>query len=154
MTEDVTQEVRTPSAEHSLAPRQCPIAATLDIVGERWSLVAIRELLWGVHRFDQIAAYTGATRDILAHRLRKLEQYGIVERRQYSQHQNRFEYHLTDKGNELLPVLIALGQWGNAWALETDSMTCMHDCGGPLGVEVVCRDCGHTASPDSIRPPL
>src|SRR5579862_9793450 len=88
----------SPMADQLPAPRPCPIAATLGIIGERWTLLAIRELAYGVHRFDQIAAYTGASRDVLAERLRKLEEFQIVERRRYSERPPRYEYHLTDKG--------------------------------------------------------
>src|SRR5689334_7826109 len=80
--------------EQPLRPRPCSVAAALDILGERWSLLAIREMGYGVHTFAKIAAYTGASRDILASRLRKLEEAGVVERRQYSEHPPRFEYHL------------------------------------------------------------
>src|SRR5690242_15855350 len=97
------------------AVRPCPIAAALSVVGERWSLVAIRELMYGVHRFDRIATFTGASRDILADRLRKLEAAGVVERRQYSERPPRFEYHLTEAGLALRPILVDLALWGSRW---------------------------------------
>lgn len=83
-------------ADQPLGVRPCSVAAALDILGERWSLLAIREIGYGVHRFARIAAYTGASRDMLADRLRKLESAGIIERRRYSEHPPRFEYHLTE----------------------------------------------------------
>ena len=105
-------------AEAPLGVRPCSIAAALEVVGERWSLLAIREISYGVHRFARIAAYTGASRDMLADRLRKLEGAGLVERRQYSEHPPRFEYHLTQAGRELFPVMIALQGWGDKWAVD------------------------------------
>jgi DNA-binding HxlR family transcriptional regulator len=93
----------------------CPVASALELLGERWTLLAVRELNYGVHRFDQIAAYTGATRDILADRLRKLEQAGVVERTLYNEHPPRYEYHLTEAGKDLTPVLSSLADWGRKW---------------------------------------
>ena len=93
----------TEMAEQPEVPRACPVAASLQLLGERWTLLAIRELTYGVHRFDQIAHFTGASRDILTDRLRGLEEAGVVERRQYSERPPRFEYHLTPAGEELRP---------------------------------------------------
>jgi DNA-binding HxlR family transcriptional regulator len=99
------------------APRSCPIAEALLLLGERWTLLAVREIAYDVHRFEQIVRYTGASRDVLADRLRKLEDAGVVERRQYSQRPPRFEYHLTTGAGEALrPVLLSLAQWGRQWA--------------------------------------
>src|ERR1700749_1076125 len=99
-------------------PRACPIAASLQILGERWTLLAIRELNYGVHRFDQIVQNTGATRDTLADRLRKLEKGGVICRKHYSDRPARYEYHLTEAGDELRPVLLSLAQWGMRWASQ------------------------------------
>ena len=93
-------------------PRGCSIADALDVVGERWSLLVLRELGFGVHRFRDIQVNTGAPRETLVLRLRKLEQAGIIERRRYCDHPPRDEYVLTGPGRELLPVLGALRDWG------------------------------------------
>jgi DNA-binding HxlR family transcriptional regulator len=93
-------------------PRICSIADALDVVGERWSLLVLRELGFGVHRFKDIQVNTGAPRETLALRLRKLEETGIIERRRYSDHPPRDEYLLTAAGRELAPVLAALREWG------------------------------------------
>jgi DNA-binding HxlR family transcriptional regulator len=93
-------------------PRSCSIADALEVVGERWSLLVLRELGFGVHRFSDIQVNTGAPRETLALRLRTLEENGIIERRRYSDHPPRDEYHLTPAGRELLPVLGALRAWG------------------------------------------
>jgi DNA-binding HxlR family transcriptional regulator len=131
--------------------RPCPIAASLEILGERWSLLAIREMNYGVHRFEQITNRTGASRDILADRLRKLESAGVVERRQYSAHPPRFEYHLTRAGKELRPVLLALTQWGSKWAQDPPTATTEHECGHRLEVDQVCRHCGEPIVVGSLR---
>jgi DNA-binding HxlR family transcriptional regulator len=93
-------------------PRVCSIADALDVVGERWSLLVLREIGFGVHRFKDIQVNTGAPRETLALRLRKLEEAGVIERRRYCDHPPRDEYLFTDAGRELTPVLGALRAWG------------------------------------------
>ncbi len=94
----------------------CSIADALHIVGERWSLLVLRELGFGCRRFNDIQVNTGAPRETLALRLRKLEEAGLVERRRYSEHPPRDEYFLTDAGEEIAPVLIELRKWGERHA--------------------------------------
>lgn len=93
-------------------PRVCSIADALQVVGERWSLLVVRELGSGVRRFKDIQINTGVPRETLAVRLRKLEGEGIIERRRYCEHPPRDEYWLTDAGLSLFPVLDALRSWG------------------------------------------
>ena len=93
-------------------PRVCSIADALEVVGERWSLLVLREISFGVRRFTDIQVNTGAPRETLALRLRKLEEAGVIERRQYSDRPPRDEYLLTPAGRELTPVLTALREWG------------------------------------------
>lgn len=138
-------------ADQPLGVRPCSIASALEILGERWTLLAVREMSSGVHRFARIAAYTGASRDMLADRLRKLENTGIVERRLYSEHPPRYEYHLTQAGLELFPVMTALREWGDKWAVETPATRVLHDCGHPLAVERTCQHCGEPVTPDSLQ---
>ena len=90
------------------------------MVGERWALLVVRELWMGNHRFGEIVAGTGAPRDRIAARLRVLEQAGVVERREYRSSPQRFEYHLTDSGRALIPVLKALLTWGREHAVAAD----------------------------------
>src|ERR1700733_9364764 len=92
-------------------PRACPIADALGVVGERWSLLVLREIGFGVHRFQDIQVNTGAPRETLALRLRKLEEAGVIGRRRYCDHPPRDEYRFTDAGRELTPVLGALHTW-------------------------------------------
>lgn len=103
-----------------LPGRPCPIAATLEVVGERWSLLVVRELTLGAHRFTDIVAGTGAPRDRIAARLKALTEAGVVERRQYQSGPDRFEYHLTESGRALQPVLDALLVWGRGWVVSAD----------------------------------
>lgn len=141
-------------AEAPLKVRPCSMAAALEVLGERWSLLALRELGYGVHRFAKIAAYTGAPRDILADRLRKLEAAGVLERRQYSEHPPRFEYHLTEAGRELFPVFVSLLTWGAKWAQDTPKVIFRHTCGRPAHFDLTCAECGEPVTRDSLTPTL
>src|SRR4051794_15338326 len=118
-------------ADLPLEVRPCSVAAALDVLGERWSLLAVREIAYGVHRFARIAGYTGASRDILADRLRKLEAAGVIERRLYSEHPPRHEYHFTEAGRDLFPAMLALSQWGDKWAVDTPFLTRRPSCCQP-----------------------
>jgi DNA-binding HxlR family transcriptional regulator len=138
-------------ADLPLEVRPCSLAAALDVLGERWSLLALREIGYGVHRFARIAGYTGASRDILADRLRKLESAGVIERRQYSEHPPRHEYHLTEAGRDLFPVILALYQWGDKWAVDTPALVRRHSCGQPVQVDLRCHHCGRPVTHDTIQ---
>src|SRR6201993_2718754 len=94
-------------------PRECSIARTLEVVGEKWALLAIREVFLGNRRFDEMVRRIGAPRDTLSARLRSLVDSGILERRQYSDHPARYEYRLTPAGRDLYPVIMSLLRWGD-----------------------------------------
>src|SRR3954451_18086609 len=112
------------------APRECSIAAALDVVGEKWSLLVVRELFLGVRRFSDIAANTGAPRDILTARLRRLEELGVITRRAYSERPPRHEYVLTEAGKDLRPVIMSLKQWGDTHVAQDHLSPVMeHSCG-------------------------
>src|SRR5437764_15270216 len=117
------------------------MASALSFLGEKWSFLVVRELALGVHRFDGIARNTGAPRDILTNRLRRLEAAGVLERRLYQEHPPRFEYYLTAAGHELRPVLLSLMQWGDRWAVDSPSVEFVHECGEKLELVHTCRAC-------------
>ena len=128
-------------------PRACPIARTLDLVGERWSILVLREAFLGVRRFADIAANTGAPRDVLTKRLRSLEAAGILERRAYHDRPPRFEYHLTPAGKDLEPVLIGLREWGTRHLADPPpTPRFLHTCGADVETRVVCAACGEPLS--------
>ena len=103
-----------------LPGRPCPIAAALELVGERWALLVVREIALGSTRFGDIVRGTGAPRDRISARLKALETAGVVGRTAYQEHPERFEYHLTDSGRDLLSVLDALIDWGVKHAVAPD----------------------------------
>jgi DNA-binding HxlR family transcriptional regulator len=98
--------------------QNCSIARTLEIVGERWTLLIIRDVFLGLRRFDQLQESLGIARNVLTDRLNRLVEEGILERVQYSERPLRFEYRLTKKGRELNVALTALRQWGDAHLSE------------------------------------
>ncbi|MDQ0379864.1 winged helix-turn-helix transcriptional regulator [Amycolatopsis thermophila] len=135
-----------------MAPRQCSIANALAVVGERWSLLALREVFFGVHRFDQIVRNTGASRDILTARLRKLVETGLLERRRYEDHPPRYEYLLTDAGRALHGVLLTLMEWGDRYVTEGEPPTVWrHSCGQELHPQTVCAHCGEPVRTQDVE---
>lgn len=98
----------------------CPIATTLDVVGDSWSLVLIRDMLIGKKRYGEfLASPEGITTNILASRLKKLEAQGLIERRAYQTNPPRYEYHLTDMGRDLHPALQEICRWANRYFGDT-----------------------------------
>lgn len=137
----------------TLPGRACSAAAALDLVGDRWTMLVVREVLFGNHRFSEIARGTGAPRDRLADRLARLVDAGILERRPYSERPPRSDYHLTAAGRGLVPVLEALRQWGDRWAVEEVPVRAVH--GRDDRHEVVgewrCRTCGERTGSDGFE---
>lgn len=132
--------------------RECSIANALAVVGERWSLLALREIMLGERRFDQIARNTGASRDILAARLGKLVSCGVLERQQYHAHPPRYEYVPTKAGYALQPILLGLMEWGDQYVTAGAPPTVWeHDCGAELHLRTVCAQCGQPVSPETTR---
>jgi DNA-binding HxlR family transcriptional regulator len=134
-----------------VAGRPCSIAATLALVGEKWALLAVREVALGNRRFDAIARNTGAPRDILTARLRSLEAAGILERKPYQDRPRRFEYHLTRPGRDLRPVLQTLAAWGDRWLDQPPPVEYRH-VDHQLEFAIMCRACGAEVTPGSVIP--
>jgi DNA-binding HxlR family transcriptional regulator len=134
-----------------MTPRACSIASALTILGEKWSFLVVRELALGVHRFDEIQRHTGAPRDILTSRLRRLEETGVLERRQYQERPVRFGYHLTAAGKELRPILLSLAAWGEKWTEQVQAFEWVHECGAALEIEHTCKACGDAVTGSDVR---
>lgn len=137
--------------QENLPGRPCSMAAALNLVGEKWSLLAIREITFGNRRFDQIARNTGAPRDRLAARLRALEAAGVITRRRYSDRPPRYSYELTEAGRDLRTVLTALRRWGDKWADAPAGTAFVHSCGHDIDAAVVCRHCGAEVTPGDVE---
>lgn len=139
---------------HDYPGQECSIAAALEVVGERWSLLIIRDVLRGERRFDRIQASLGIARNVLAKRLNRLVEAGILDKRAYQTSPERFEYFLTEKGQGLWPVLMTLVEWGDRYC---DSGTgrilrIVHrDCGGEVDGRRVCQECGAQLEVDDVE---
>lgn len=136
----------TPDPKKRDWPTLCPVARAETVVGDRWSVLVLRELFTGNHRFEEIQAQTGATPQMLAARLKSLEADGLIERRVYSERPRRHDYHLTRKGEDFYPVILALRAWGETWLKtpkEGRTIDFIHkSCGKPAGLGTVCQSCG------------
>jgi len=138
-----------------LQQQNCSIARTVAILGERWTLVILREAFNGRRRFEDIQRDLGIARNILADRLQTLVAEGILERRAYQQRPERFEYRLTEKGRDLYPVLIALMQWGDRYTAGQAGapVELVHEpCGHHTHPALVCDHCGEAIDPRDMRP--
>ena len=130
----------------------CPVARTLDVVGEWWTLLIVRDALLGARRFEDFKA-TGIADNILAARQKRLVEEGIFERRPYLDHPARHEYLLTEKGRGLGLVLAALRSWGRAWTRGKDLSRLSHgEAGHEVSVKMYCQECGRSLTVDEIRP--
>ncbi len=131
---------------------ECSVARTLDVIGDKWSLLILRDAYYGVRRFDAFQKDLGVARNILADRLAKLVDHGVLERRQYEDRPPRYEYRLTPKGRDLLPVLLTMMKWGDKWASEVAPVTVTHTtCGHETYPVVTCEHCGDELKLGEVR---
>lgn len=146
--------------EGAVAASDCSIAAALEIVGDRWTILILRDAFRGLRRFDEFRRDLDIPRAVLADRLRRLVGAGVMARRAYQERPVRHEYRLTRMGMELSPILVALMQWGDRWLAEDEPPTTLVH--GPCGTEVDlgfhCHTCGRGYPPREIesragRPP-
>jgi DNA-binding HxlR family transcriptional regulator len=128
----------------------CSIARTSEIIGDRWTLLVLRDLFNGVRRFDELAIHLGVARDLLSRRLAKLVEAGLLERCAYQDpgRRTRYEYELTEAGLDLRPVLIALAQWGDkhrGGSAGPPTEILHESCGAAVELSIDCR-AGHRIS--------
>ena len=123
---------------------ECSIARALSVVGDRWTMMIVRDVFLGIRRFDAMQQDLGLTPHRLSHRLGKLVRDGILARVEYEKHPRRFEYRLTEKGIDLFPLIVVLNSWGDRWMA------------GPAGapIELVHRNCGRAIKPALTCPSL
>ncbi|HTZ87243.1 MAG TPA: helix-turn-helix domain-containing protein [Solirubrobacteraceae bacterium] len=135
----------------------CSIAGALEVVGERWSLLILRDVFLGLRRFDQIQANLGIARNVLQARLERLIEQGVLERSLYQKRPPRYEYRLTEKGVDLWPIVVSLMQWGDRHTPPPGGPAVLlehRDCGGRLDDHRICERCGTrvTARESSAQP--
>ena len=127
------------------ANQSCSIAGALEVVGECWSLLIVRDILLGLRRFDELQAHLGIARNVLQARLTKLQEQGVIERVPYQERPLRHEYRLTDMGRDLWPSIVALLQFGDKHLAPEPGppMLLLHrGCGGELDDRRFCKACG------------
>ncbi len=130
------------------------MARALSVVGDRWTMLLVREAFLGTRRFDDFLNRVGASRNLVADRLRKLVAEGVLERRRYEDKPPRYEYRLTDKGKDLYPVLVSLLAWGDRWMAGDGGppLQIVHaDCGHAMSPKLVCDECGNPIDPSRVR---
>lgn len=131
----------------------CSVAQCLEVVGEWWSMLIVRDASLGVSRFDEFQERLGISRNVLQQRLTHLMDHDILVRVPYQEHPPRYDYRLTEKGRDLWPVLAAMRQWGDRWAapdgppLEIEHRTCGH----VTSVEQRCAECGELLELRQLR---
>ncbi len=133
--------------------QNCSIARALELVGERWTLLVLREAFLGVRRFDAMQHKLGVARNVLSARLERLVGEEILEKVPYSDRPLRHEYRLTDKGLDLWPVIIELLRWGDRYAAPNGPPIVIRhtECGGELGDRRICSRCGAELTARDVR---
>ena len=132
----------------------CSIAGTLELIGERWSLLILRDVFLGIHRFDDLQRGLGVARNVLRDRLRLLVDEDVLERRRYQERPERFEDRLTDTGLDLWPAIVALMRFGDRHLAGDDGppMVLEHrDCGGAVTDFAACAACGAPLTARDVR---
>jgi DNA-binding HxlR family transcriptional regulator len=128
----------------SFSEMDCSVAQCLEVVGEWWSMLVVRDVFLGATRFDDLQKSLGISRNILQQRLARLVDAGVLEKVPYCEHPLRFEYRLTEKGRDLWPVLTAMRQWGDHYAAPNGPPVRLRHkgCGAITEPVTVCGSCG------------
>jgi DNA-binding HxlR family transcriptional regulator len=137
----------------SFAKMQCSLARALELIGDWWSPLIVRDLFLNVTRFDELVEDLDISRNLLTRRLRSLVEKGVVKRTAYQRRPVRYEYCLTEAGRDLVPAILALTAWGDRWARpkEGSPILFVHkSCGHQFQPEVTCSECGEVISADGV----
>ncbi|MGX7825582.1 winged helix-turn-helix transcriptional regulator [Actinokineospora sp. 24-640] len=139
----------------SFARWPCSIARTMDLMGDQWTLLVLRESFYGTRRFDAFQAALGIARNTLTERLDRLTGAGLLIRVRYQERPTRYEYVLTEMGRDFFPVLAAIIRWGDHWLADQAPLVLRHRaCGHPTAAVVNCGECGGelTAATVAVEP--
>jgi DNA-binding HxlR family transcriptional regulator len=132
---------------------RCSLARALELIGDWWSPLIIRDLFLGIARFDDLAEDLGISRNLLTRRLKALVADGIVERTAYQLRPPRYEYRLTEAGRDLWPAMLAVTEWGDRWAAPEEGrpMLFVHkSCGHQFRPQVTCSECREVITADTV----
>src|ERR1700759_2223679 len=136
-------------------PDDCSIGRAMEVLGERWTFLILREAFYGVRRFSDMQRNLGIARNMLSTRLQTLVGAGILERRLYQQEPARYEYRLTEAGRDLYPAIVTLMQWGDKYLqgeLGPPVVLRHNTCGHVADARLVCGDCGEELRPRDVTP--
>ena len=134
-------------------PGSCSIGRAMEILGERWTFLILRESFYGVRRFSDMQRNLGIARNILSARLQLLVRTGILEKRRYQEEPERFEYKLTEKGLALYPAVVAIMRWGDEHLSQGDAPVVLrHTCGHLADPVLVCAHCRDELDPRAVTP--
>lgn len=131
----------------------CPIARTLSVVGDRWTVLILRNAFMRMRRFDEFQASLDIPKHILSVRLKKLVEAEVLKRVPYQDSPTRYEYRLTEQGKQLHPLILLMADWGNKWMNDGHGplMSFTHtDCGQPFHPVITCSECGEPVLPQKI----
>jgi DNA-binding HxlR family transcriptional regulator len=132
----------------------CSIARSLELIGERWTILIIRDAFLGIRRFDDFQKSLGIARNVLQQRLARLTENGILEKVRYQERPERFEYRLTEKGMDLWPVVVTLLAWGDKHLVDESGPPTIiehRDCGGRVNDRRICEACGALLGPRDVK---
>ncbi|HEY3810665.1 MAG TPA: helix-turn-helix domain-containing protein [Acidimicrobiales bacterium] len=137
----------------SFADMDCSVAQCLEVVGEWWSMLVMRDCFLGVTRFDDFQRRLGISRNILQQRLSRLVAAGLLVRVPYQEHPPRYDYRMTDKGRDLWPVVNAMREWGDKYAAPAGPpLHLAHKgCGQVTHTQVICAACGEPVGPRDMQ---
>jgi DNA-binding HxlR family transcriptional regulator len=137
----------------SFSGMHCSVAQCLEVVGEWWSMLLVRDAFLGVTRFDEFQQRLGISRNILDQRLNRLVETGVLAKIPYSEHPPRYDYRLTDKGRDLWPIITTMRQWGDEYAApDGPPMLVTHrECGQVADAILTCSACGEPIGPRGVR---
>ena len=126
----------------------------MELLGERWTILILRESFWGVRRFTELQRNLGIARNILSSRLQSLVAAGVLERRLYHEDPDRYEYRLTEMGRDLYPTVVAIMRWGDQHLAEEDEapLVLRHTCGHDAQPQLTCAHCGEAIEAHAITP--
>lgn len=133
----------------------CSIARSLSVIGDRWTMLLLRNAFLGTRRFDDFQAQLGVTRHVLAERLKRLVEHNILKKVPYQDRQERFEYRLTEKGRDFYPVLLALVSWGDKWMDEGRGAPIIYQhksCGQMMTPTLTCSECHEPLTARDVIP--
>lgn len=138
----------------TLEEERCSVARTVAVIGDRWTLLVLRDCFLRVRRFEDFQARLGVTRHVLADRLKKLVRYGVLRRVPYQERPRRYEYLLTQKGLDLHPVMMSIVHWGDVHMSDERGRPLLHEhknCGKLFDPVMTCSECGEPLSAKAVH---